>query len=202
MKAIIFDWGGVLIDFPTEEVADYCGKKLGIHPDDFLKAYKKFEPDLQIGKIGEAEVLDQICDSFEVARPKNRFLYKEAFSASYRPRQNIFKMALKLQRLKYKVGFLSNTERMAMDFFNEQSYTMFDKKVFSCATKVAKPDSKIYFHILNELGVKAHEAILIDDNDKYIQGAKKIGINTILFKDAEQTLAELALLGIKINNLE
>jgi FMN phosphatase YigB (HAD superfamily) len=102
-----------------------------------------------------------------------------------------------LKKNGYKVGFLSNTEIPTMNYFYENGYDRyFDVKIFSCVEKTVKPEGKIYLIALEKLKVKPQEAVFIDDKPKYVEGAKKVGINGILFKTAEQLRKELAAFSI------
>ena len=85
-----------------------------------------------------------------------------------------------------------------MQYFHQQRYDMFDVLVFSCAEGVKKPDRKIYELTLEKLGSLPEQSVFIDDNPEYINGAKKAGINTVLFQNIDQVKNELARLSIKI----
>lgn len=72
----------------------------------------------------------------------------------------------------------------------------FDGLVFSGPLHTVKPNKEIFEHLLNEYSLKAEECIFIDDNQKNIEGAKKIGINTYLFDSDVEKLREF----LKVNN--
>ena len=61
-----------------------------------------------------------------------------------------------------------------------------------------KPDREIYEITLKKLGSKPEQAIFIDDKQEYINGAKDVGINTVLFQNINQVKGELNQLGVKI----
>ena len=79
-----------------------------------------------------------------------------------------------------------------MRFFAEQNYDCFDVLTFSCAEKIAKPDEKIYHLTLDKLGCESQDSIFIDDKIEYVNGAKRVGMNTILFESPEKLIKELA----------
>lgn len=58
--------------------------------------------------------------------------------------------------------------------------SFFKSFIISSQEGVTKPNEKMYIRALEELGVKAHEALFIDDNLKNCHGAKKLGIATVL----------------------
>ena len=53
IRAIIFDWGGVLIDDPAPPMLSYLSRVWYVTPQEFTTAYKKYEADFQKGNISE-----------------------------------------------------------------------------------------------------------------------------------------------------
>lgn len=191
LKAVIFDWGGVLIHDPSVELMNYCANKLGIDISILNKEHAKYEKDFQKGKINESVIWEEICNKLKIPVPNLSSIWGEAVEFSFRNNKHIINIAKGLKSNGYKLGFLSNTEIPALDFFKKQKYDFLDVAVFSCIEGYVKPEKEIYEITLNRLRVKTEEAIFIDDRVIHIEGAKKLGINTILFKDAKQLLTEL-----------
>ena len=104
-----------------------------------------------------------------------------------------------LEQEGYRTAVLSNTEVPAMQHFHLQRYEIFDVRVFSCLEGVKKPDRKIYKLTLKKLGSQPEQAIFINDKQEYIDGAKDVGINTVLFQDINQVKKELNGLGVRID---
>jgi HAD superfamily hydrolase (TIGR01509 family) len=50
---------------------------------------------------------------------------------------------------------------------------------------LAKPDPEFFRVCLERIGAKPDEAVMTDDNAKNLEGAREVGIDTILFKDNE-----------------
>ena len=194
IKAIIFDWGGVLIQNPSQGLIAYCTNVLGITEKKFIKEYRTYHQEFEKGILSEDHLWEKICSSLHIEKPLIPSLWGSAFRAVYREQNEMFALASDLKKKGYKIGFLSNTEKPAMQFFFEQHYDMFDITVFSCAEGTRKPEQKIYQRILEQLHVQPEDAVFIDDNQEYIAGAKKIGIHTILFTGYYQVKKELQML--------
>ena len=199
IKAIVFDWGGVLIDHPVAEMNLYCAQKLHVDIKLLMQAFLKYKTAYQKALITEDEVWDKICNEIGGEKPTVKSLCRDALQASYSPKKEMFDLARNLKNNGYKTGLLSNTEIPMMDFFKEQKYDMFDITVFSCAEGTVKPEPKIYEILLKRLEVDASEAVFIDDIQEFINGAQNIGMKTILFENANQVISELTSLGININ---
>jgi epoxide hydrolase-like predicted phosphatase len=197
IETVIFDWGGVLIDNPAGGLVRYCSEALGVSEQDYRRAYDNFGGDFQKGSISEEQFWEGICGELKVRRPKVSSLWAEAFRAAYVPREEMFSLAAGLHRAGYKTGFLSNTEKPAMEYFHQQNYDMFDAAVFSCAEGMSKPDRRIYERTVEKLGSTGERAVFIDDKAEFIRGAREAGLKTILFESVGQVTGELARFGIK-----
>lgn len=198
IKAVIFDWGGVLIDDPAPGLVSFCAKAFGVTEDEFKAAFQEFEDTFQKGLIEEKELWEKVSIKLNKDVPANKSLWGEAFIAAYRPKKEMFELVKTLQNNGYKTGFLSNTEKVNMEYFFKQNYDMFDVKIFSCAEGLTKPEIKFYELSLRELSVNGEEVIFVDDKEKNLKGAIKAGLNVILFKTSSQLKTELVELGVRI----
>lgn len=196
IKAVIFDWGGVLIDDPEEGLMRYCSDALGVSKEEYIEAHKKFAPDFRRGSVTEDAYWGSVCGELGVAAPQDS-LWGRAFEAIYSPKEEMFVLAASLRRNGYKTALLSNAELATMEYFHGQGYDMFDVLIFSCTEGIKKPERRIYELALERLGTKASESIFIDDRPRCIDGAKAVGLNTILFESIEQVKATLEGLDVK-----
>lgn len=198
IEAVIFDWGGVLIDDPTPGLMEYCAGVLDVDEEEYKKTYQKFAPDFQRGVISEEEFWSGICRELKVEEPRVNSLWGEAFEIVYQKKEKMFSLAERLQRNTCKTAVLSNAEEPTMRYFYAQKYNMFDAAVFSCAEGVAKPEGKIYELAIEKLGIMAERSVFIDDKREFTAGAKQVGLNAIVFESVGQIEDELVRLGVKI----
>ncbi len=198
IKAIIFDWGGVLIDDPIPGLILYCSKYLNVSEGEFKGVLRRFRPDFERGMISEDVFWERACSELGVPKPNIESLWGDAFRSVYSEKRGVFSLACSLKENGYRVGFLSNTEVPPMNYFYEKGYRFFDATIFSCVVGVKKPEWGIYEITLNRLGVHPKEAIFIDDKEENIRGAEEVGINAILFKSLEQLKKELSNFSIRI----
>jgi putative hydrolase of the HAD superfamily len=196
MKAIIFDWGGVLIDSPAPGMLALFAHELGVTPEAVNNAYRPFAGRFQRGQITEHDLWEGLCAALGVDKPYDPLLWEHVFGQVYTPKEEMFVLASRLKDRGYKVGLLSNTESPTVRFFHQQGYTMFDATVFSCEEGTAKPERRIYKIALERLEVKPSETVFIDDRADFIEGAQKVGIRTIRFENPQQVKEALASLGI------
>ncbi len=147
--------------------------------------------------ISEDELWEKVSSELRVKKSGTSSLWEEAFRHVYVPKRQMFSLASDLKDRGYKVGLISNTEAPAVRYFREQQYEMFDATVFSCAEGTRKPEERIYQIALQRLGVLPKEAVFIDDKADYVEGAEKLGMRGILFRNPEQVQRELASLSVQ-----
>ena len=100
----------------------------------------------------------------------------------------------------YKVVALTNwsaeTFPVALERFDFLHW--FEGIVVSGTEKMRKPFNEIYELTLNRFNIEAAQSLFIDDNAKNIEAAEKMGINTIRFNNPTQLKSELKSLNIEV----
>ncbi len=200
IKAIFFDWGGVLIEHPTNNILSYCAGALGISRDKLIEVYQRYHISLQTGEADEKALWEDILRSEGKTINLKESLWQEAFSAAYSPRENMFKLVRRLRGNGYKVGLISNTESPAAKLFLEKHKNEFDSTIFSCNLGIIKPYARIYYKALESLDVLAEKSVFIDDLEENIKGAENIGMKGILYKSYEQVIDELRGIGVRADS--
>ena len=196
IKAVIFDWGGVMIDDPGPGLMRYCADKLKVTTEQFTNTFLKFLEGFQKSCVSEEKFWELMCRDLNAEKPAEVSLWKQAFKTVYRPRKEMFTLAETLKKSGYKTALLSNTELPAMDFFLEQKYNCFDFKVISCIEGYTKPKKEIYEIIIKRLDCKPEQVVFIDDKKEMIDGAAQAGLNAILFESTCQIRKKLSQFGL------
>jgi putative hydrolase of the HAD superfamily len=192
IESVIFDWGGVLIDDPAPPRLRYCAEALGVPEHRLANAISKFIEDFQRGLIPEDVFWQRVCAELNVPTPTASSLWADGFKAAYAPRRDMFSLAARLHQQGCKTAVLSNTEAPAMQHFLDLRYDMFDVLVFSCVEGARKPERRIYEIAVERLGSPPDRIVFIDDDPKYINAAKQVGLSTILFRSIGRLKKELA----------
>ncbi len=188
IKNLLFDLGGVIMDIRRLNcVASF--ERLGMKDaDSFLGEYSQKGPFLQLeeGAISEGQFRDavrQFIDG-EVSDEQidNAFCDFLVGIPTYRLEQ------LRQLKKQYKIYMLSNTNsimwhsRIAEDFRQEglEREDYFDGIVTSFEAKCIKPDAQIFHTVVEKLGVKPEETLFLDDSQKNLDAAAKLGFKTLL----------------------
>ncbi len=107
----------------------------------------------------------------------------------------------KLKENGYRMGLLSIHAKEWIDHVEEKFdfHKLFHSRTYSFEVGVSKPDPEAFRHILAKLGAKPSECIFIDDYHVNTTAAEKLGITTIVFKNAAQLKEDLLKMGIKLD---
>ena len=201
IDTIIFDLGGVLVDWKPE----YVYRKV------FNNNEKKVEwflntvctPQWNIEQDAGRTIKEAVklkTEEFPQYKDLIELYYNEwhnMFSGPIKENVTLFK---KLQNSgNYKVYALTNWSAEKWDLALElfPFFKDFDGVVVSGQEKCRKPFSKIYDIILDRFNITPQKAIFIDDNLDNALAANKLNINGIHYQNTEQLQRELALLKVK-----
>jgi 2-haloacid dehalogenase len=93
---------------------------------------------------------------------------------------------------------LSNMEREVFPVRYERFPFMkwFDGYVISGLEGVAKPDRRIFEILLKRYALEPQETVFIDDSQRNVEAARKLGIHSVHYKSAERLKHELIAQGI------
>lgn len=96
----------------------------------------------------------------------------------------------------YRLLYLSNYSRYVMEKNPEvlDFLPLLEGGVFSCDVKLIKPDQKIYECLIKKYNLVPGECVFIDDLEKNVSAAKKLGfhgIQSVTFKQVQEDLNKL-----------
>jgi putative hydrolase of the HAD superfamily len=106
-----------------------------------------------------------------------------------------------LYRLKnkgYPLYCLSNMHFASIEYLEQKEsfWDVFDGRVISCRLNLCKPEAGIYEHLLKTYGLDAGETVFIDDVQKNLDAAAKLGIRPLRFESAAQCERDLRALDV------
>jgi len=200
VRAVIFDWGGVMEALPDDARIAEWERRLALEPGALMRVlWGKTWRRLSVGAITEDDYVTRIAGQlgFPDAEVGHRFLQEFYAGDRFYPQ---VAAAVRALQSRYKVALLTNAspgqadrarERLGFDVHAE-----FDVYVNSAHVGLRKPDPAIFHLTLDQLGVAPQQAIFLDDMVYNVDSAHELGIHTVQFVDPATSLAELeALLG-------
>jgi putative hydrolase of the HAD superfamily len=201
IRAVIFDFGGVILTSPFEAFARYeADNEL---PAGLLRRLNATDPDTNAwARLERSEVdLATFADLFEAeARAAGHTVDGRAvlglLAGQLRP---AMVEALRRCHERLKTAMLTNNfgPGTAADGAGRATGPMadvldhFDVIVESSRVGLRKPDPAIYRLVCDELGVEPEEAAFIDDLGVNLKPARALGMTTIKVGDPDVALAEL-----------
>lgn len=197
IKAIVFDVGGVLALGKNSTVSKGklipsgvhldIAKKLKISLDQYMDAIDTNYALALEGKISKEKVEEIFSRNLKVSKEKLEKIYIWAYRRHFKQNKQLFKQAKILKKLGYKIAILSDqwylSEKALMP---KKNYSYFDEIIVSCDVGMRKPNPRIYKLLIKKMKLVPSEIIFIDNQLWNINPAKKIGMQTILFKNNKQ----------------
>ena len=198
VKAIIFDFGGVICDIDirltVEKFREFGPPKDGIRTttEESEKEFDRLTEALETGKISPDRFRQAIRDHYQ--RTLSDRDVDDAWNALLLdiPEHRI--RMLEQIRNTYRIFLLSNSNRIHYDCYAKRfserfGYpdfdSLFEKAWFSFRIGLKKPDPEIFKFVLSQHGLAPGETLFIDDTLEHIQSAKSLGINTYHLKPGE-----------------
>lgn len=168
-----------------ERIFYKMAKLLDVTPEKLAPLYETDLILLDTGEISGDEFYGRMISGLELDIEPQKL--KDIIKNSYQRKEEVIEYVKELKN-DFEIALLTNFG----DYFDEcdqdwRISELFDKdKLFvSCRLGMRKPDEKIFEYVLDKLGKKAEEVIYVDDQEKYLEGAKRIGMHTLIFKDLE-----------------
>ena len=200
LKAVLWDFGGVILSSPFEAFARYESDR-GL-PKDFIRTLNATNPDTNAwAKFERSEVpFDEFCDLFEAeAKALGHTLDARAvmplLAGELRPEMV---EALRRCAAKFKTACLTNNV-VGFSAFPERGRArgrdevlgIFDAIIESSKVGYRKPDPRFYELACEMLEIEPGEAVFLDDLGVNLKPARQLGMRTIKVVEPSLALGEL-----------
>ncbi len=186
MKAVLFDFGGVLAEEGFQEGLKVIGRKNGLDPEVFFATADAliYETEYLTGRTEEAEYWSALRERTGISGSDHEL--REEILKRFLPRPAVIACADALRAKGFIVGVLSDQTNWLEDLDRETMLSRhFDRVFNSYRIHKSKRDTSVFRDVCSELGVKTAETLFIDDNISHIQRAKEAGLHTIHFTTPE-----------------
>ena len=194
IRTLITDFGGVLLRTHDDTPRRQLEALLGLPPHTIEGRVFGGELSIraQYGLISHAEFWRQIGvelglnDRMTAEQLRDEFFSGDAFDEELMAFYRSVRPAI-------KTGMITNAWSNARELFTITFPIAqdFDAIVISAEESVMKPDPRIYRIALDRLGVRAAEAIFVDDVPANVQGAEAIGMVGVHFRSTDQVRREI-----------
>lgn len=191
MKNIVFDLGGVLLNFSPEYIVSlFCERE----EDKRLLLSAIFEDEwdrYDAGLISHEEKKARAIKQLPPALHESAEDIMEKWVFHLTEINGMRELLLDLKREGYSLFLLSN----APSYFSENSgfYSImrcFDGRIFSGDIKTAKPGAEIFECAVKRFQIKPEESLFVDDRADNVATAKSLGFDGYVFDKDDFALAK------------
>lgn len=193
IKAALFDYGGVISPGGRgTEITDRIAENLDVSSE---RAFELLDIGWTLyanGKISEGDFWTMLEEAYGQKIPTTkRDIWNEWQAMA--PRPEMLEFVRKLRQQGLTVGILSNVIPFTMNQIREHGvYDAFDFAVLSAEVGVSKPDEAIYKAALAKLPqLQPPEVVYVDDQELFLEPAKKLGMNVVHGQSSEQIIADI-----------
>jgi putative hydrolase of the HAD superfamily len=191
MRAVIFDFGGVLGRGTEVSRQRAWEERLGLAPGGLgVEVWQS--PVATWARVGRAqpeEVWAYLCERFGLGAQEVADLHRDLFSGEQVDEELV--AFLHSLRPRYKTAILSNCWPGARTVMEERYGLngVVDELILSYEVGIAKPDLRIFALAADRLGVRPQETVFVDDVAPNVTAAHAAGMTSVRFESTEQTIA-------------
>jgi HAD superfamily hydrolase (TIGR01509 family) len=199
IRAVIFDIGRVLVRLDIAGAMGGLARTISLTPQETWAAIEH-DPrwrDWQEGRMSPRDWQLHICRRLGVHLTFEQF--SDTWNRVLDPTPVLDGAFLQSLSKRYCLAVLSNTDPIHVaelerrfDFFR-----FFKHRIYSCTVGASKPSPLIFRAALQACKTTADNAIYIDDIPSYVEAARQLGMNGIIFQSPDQLVADLEQFGAK-----
>jgi 2-haloacid dehalogenase len=197
--AIVFDFGGVLMDWNPHYLFDKLMNNDREAVDAFLErvSFRRWNEDFDLGKSfseGTAELIARFPEYTHLIRAYDTH-YLDTVRGCH---QSVVDILQELKHREYPLFGLSNwsAEKFSLVRRKYPFFEYFEDIVLSGDVGLIKPAKEMYLLLLQRNSLSAQDCLFIDDYEPNVKTALDLGFQAVQFISAEQLRADLAGRGI------
>ena len=201
IKVVLFDFGGVLTESGKRGfIAETVAGLYGISPESVDIA--DLHGELRRGQTDTKTFFTELNRRYGNKKQVTEQMFLKKTHAAFTPSPPVYDLAERLRAHGIRTAILSNIFNMnALALRKGGWYDGFDPVVLSYDVGYAKPDPEIYDLTLRRLGVKPQEVLFIDDQEKCLPPAIKLGMHVIRADSPAQIVGDTEALIKKVNGI-
>jgi len=187
VKAILFDFGGVIADEGFWDGLQAIGREQGLDPDEFFRTVDAliYETGYLIGRSDEASFWNAVrgrtgirCTDAELKLEiLRRFVLRPEMIS-----------AVDLLRSKGLIVAMLSDQTNWLEEIDQKTglYRHFDRVFNSYRIHKSKRDASVFRKVCTDLGVQPEETLFVDDNINHIKRAQGQGLQVIHFTGIDE----------------
>jgi glucose-1-phosphatase len=194
IKLFVFDLGNVILPFEHRQIAaklhERSTDKAAFVSQHLFDVMFDLENGLvnpyEEGLMSTVEFFSELKRQFRLDMDIDAF--KDIWNPIFREDREVNEAIVYLKEKGYPLFLLSNTNELHFSYIIDKYPIVhsFDEWLLSFEVGAKKPKQRIYGAIFEKMDVQPDEVFYIDDIPKYVEVAKHLGIDGMVFKNAHQ----------------
>ena len=200
IDTVVFDIGGVLVElgrFRFLEKKGFTGEKANRVMYATMRSKDWVQMDLN--NIPVEEILERFIRNDPGMEAEIRYMFEDLNGIVER-RESSLPWLRRIKESGRRILYLSNYSHKIMRECADALYFLpeMDGGLFSCDFHMVKPDPGFFRLLIEKYQLDPARCVFIDDIETNLEGARAVGMHTILFENPAQAEAELdRMLGIE-----
>jgi HAD superfamily hydrolase (TIGR01509 family) len=202
IKCIIFDLGGVVIDFTNEaHYYPYLSKLSGVSMRKIKKMIEgKMWADMDKDYLQQRDFERKVAKALKIEIKDVKWY--EMYEKTAKLDNKTLDIIKRLRKKNYVLAYLSNIDRSRYTYtaieLLKSNLCLFDYRFASCEIRLRKPTRMVYNYVLRRMRQKPNESIFIDNTLENVVGARKVGIKGMVFTNAKDLEKQLKKAGVRL----
>ena len=187
IRAVIFDFGGVLAEEGFREGMKAIGKGKGLNPEDFYRIASDlvYQTGYIVGKTDEHSYWNALREKTGASGENQEF--REEILKRFKLRPEMMQVVEKMRSSGLTVAILSDQTNWLDELDRRIPFHhRFDYVFNSFHLKKTKRDPSIFRDVCRLLGLRPEEALFVDDNSENTERAMGQGLKAIHFKGVSE----------------
>ena len=200
-KNIIFDLGGVVVDFNPKEflLERFYNETIETIVYDLTFGSEEWAL-LDAGKLTQEQAYGEML---EKARTAGRVFEVQSVLDDWprmlKTRRRTVETMKRLKNMGFSLYYLSNISHETLELIRKRDFwQLFDGGIASCEVGINKPDAGIYQALLQTYQLDCSESIFVDDRKDNTTAAFDLGITGIHYKGSASFIRALNTCGIPL----
>ena len=193
IDTVVFDIGGVLVElgrFRFLEKKGFTGEKANRVMYATMRSKDWVQMDLN--NIPVEEILERFIRNDPGMEAEIRYMFEDLNGIVER-RESSLPWLRRIKKSGRRILYLSNYSHKIMRECADALYFLpeMDGGLFSCDFHMVKPDPDFFRLLIEKYQLDPSRCVFIDDIETNLEGARAVGMHTILFENPAQAEAEL-----------
>ena len=198
-QVVISDLGGVVVEFNADHIVHQMAQLVGRSFDEVQQAVydKELLLPFELGRVSPQAYYEGLTQRLKLPWTFEQFA--RAWNNIFIENRDVTGMLERLRK-RHTLVALSNTNALHIEYIKQSfpALACFSHWIASCDVGFRKPDPQIYQLALQRAGVRASEAIYIDDRPELVEAGRAVGLTAIRFESGPQLEQDLRAAGLNM----